>query len=346
MDLFKKVINVLSSTKADNARQSRGSPSNLQGKTIHYFTSDTVPPSKTMNAVHPQDKSASIMMNGHGFEGTVPPTQAMNLMHLQGKSVPYVVMNGHGFEGTVPPSHAIEAMHPQGKSDPYVVMNDHGSDDAVPPTEAMKTVHLQDKSISSVSMNGKWVEGPVPPSQDMNPVHPQSKYVHSDMINGHGFEDIVPPIGAMNAVHTQGKSVSSGKMNTLGSCTTSVNYGSVNDDPGDDEKILNDIPAGLLTEGDKQHLRDIARKTREAFCIGRSFTDTNEVRKVLSEFGSRADIGFTVRKEGANSLVCSRAANSHSRRSNGCATKAGKKLSSMSTNCPFVIRIKKCPKKG
>ena len=99
MDLFNKVIKVLSSTKADNARQSSGSPCNLQDKTMNYFSSDSVTHSQTLNAVHPQGKS--------GFEATVPPTQAL---HPQVNAVPYVVMNGYGFEGTVPSTQSMNLL--------------------------------------------------------------------------------------------------------------------------------------------------------------------------------------------------------------------------------------------
>ena len=263
----------------------------------------------------PSNYQDSTNMNDQRLEGAAPHAQTLmnHVHHHQNFKV-----TGQRLDGTGPHGWHTNP-GPQGiPSDPGKRLEGTASHVQY----AVNQMNPQNAKLS-VSTNSQKLEGTIPHPQGLSSMNGQKS---ENMLNDE--EDIL-------------NSVPEGHLSEKDQSLSSMNDQKSENMLNDEEDILNSVPEGLLSEKDKEELRNLSLRTSKEFFIGKLFSDSKELKQALTEFGSKVGIGFSVRKEGSNRYVCSRAKSSHSKKGNGCHTKTGRRSTSLTTNCPFVIRTKK-----
>lgn len=262
MDYFSKIINVFSSAKNETV-EAESQESSGQSQYSHSpYERDTIPPGQHMSQMQPQGNSMyAVSINGQ----SLLETTASHIQPTKHKGLNSMI--DQRLEGAAP--HTQTVMNHYHNYKPTVSMNGLRLDDTVPQLWHMNTTNYQD----STNMNDQRLEGAAPHVQTlMNDMHHHPNFKPTgqrlDGIAPHALHTNPLPQVEGTIPHPQGLSIMNGQKSEH-----MLN---------DEVDILNNVPEGLLSEKDKEELRNLSLITSKEFFRCRLFSDSSkELKKKL-----------------------------------------------------------------
>lgn len=95
------------------------------------------------------------------------------------------------------------------------------------------------------------------------------------------------------------------------------------------------VPAEFLAPTKEQDLNEVKRDTEETFFIGRVFESESSLKEEANQFAQKHL--FSLRIDGRQALVCSRASNTHHRAVEGGKKQPTRARTAQACDCPFTI---------